>query len=100
MLFIAKNPTNKSSLPTTWAFFKANWSVIHAKFTKSLIFPRLVKPLIQNMATEVALVDVEGFFSRNQSAELKISVKQGVEIIRANIAWLASQDLTELDRIF
>ncbi|XP_012284370.1 puromycin-sensitive aminopeptidase [Orussus abietinus] len=73
-----------------WRFLKDNWEVLKDRYNRcGFLFCRLVKSTTENFVTEEQARDVEEFFAAHPTSGIERNVRQSLEIIRLNIAWLA-----------
>lgn len=81
----ATNPTGRE---IAWEFFKKNCSVFRSKLSAGFLLSALVKTVTENFASDAKANEVEKFFKINEFPTTERSVKQAVETIRMNAAWL------------
>ncbi|XP_054033774.1 endoplasmic reticulum aminopeptidase 1 [Dryobates pubescens] len=96
LVFIARNPSGHD---LAWAFLKANWDQITAKFELgSSSVAQMVTGVTRRYSTRAQLAQVEEFFSslEEKGSQLRC-VQQAMETIQDNIQWMDS-NLEQLRR--
>lgn len=78
-----------SSREHTWRWFKANWAEFDKRFGDAgFLLARIVAYATNSFASDEAASDVEAFFAAHPCAAAERTIKQSLESIRANAAWL------------
>lgn len=72
-----------------WSFYKENCAALVAEYGASHLMTRIVKSTSENFASEEMAQEVLTFFEANQVSGAERTVKQCVESIKLNAAWLA-----------
>eukprot|EP00026_Physarum_polycephalum_P002309 Phypoly_transcript_02315.p1 GENE.Phypoly_transcript_02315~~Phypoly_transcript_02315.p1 ORF type:complete len:885 (+),score=198.44 Phypoly_transcript_02315:95-2656(+) len=72
-----------------WSFLREKWDQYHQRLSKgSMILCRIIGKCTENFASEEKAKEVEQFFTDHPYAAADRTVKQSVETIRRNAAWL------------
>ncbi|NXX40472.1 ERAP1 aminopeptidase, partial [Tricholaema leucomelas] len=96
LVFIARNP---SGVSLAWAFLKANWEEMVAKFELgSNSVAQMVTGVTKHYSTRAQLAQVKEFFSslEEKGSQLRC-VQQALDTIQDNIQWM-DRNLEELRR--
>jgi len=72
----------------TWEFVQEKWSAVQERYEGGFIINRFVSTCTQNFASEEYAKKVEAFFSAHPTPSAERTIKQSVENIRLNSAWL------------
>ncbi|MBI2036631.1 M1 family metallopeptidase [Candidatus Microgenomates bacterium] len=79
---------NPKGRELAWRFVKQNWQVLLNRYGGGGMLSRLVSAA-QDFVTSEDAQDVEAFFAKNPTPEVKRTVAQVLEQIYANAGWLA-----------
>lgn len=82
-----------------WEFFKENWNTLVSRYEGGYLLTSLVKYTTENFVSEEKAVDVERFFETHPTPGTERAVRQSIETIRLNAAWLA-RDKEAIERYF
>jgi hypothetical protein len=108
---VASSTSSPLSRELTWSFIKQNWNLIHARCQSGFLFPRLIKTVTEGFFSLDKCADIEvslrkstkvlfhppkqfkfyllqDFFSKQSTAGIARSIKQGLESIKCNADWL------------
>eukprot|EP01087_Luapelamoeba_hula_P011055 TRINITY_DN2978_c0_g1_i2.p1 TRINITY_DN2978_c0_g1~~TRINITY_DN2978_c0_g1_i2.p1 ORF type:complete len:911 (-),score=164.43 TRINITY_DN2978_c0_g1_i2:27-2624(-) len=83
---VAANPKGRQ---LAWDNLKKNVDTLYKKYTGGFLVGRLAKGCTQYFLSEEKAKEVEAFFAEHPAPAIDRAVKQSVEEIRANTAWLA-----------
>eukprot|EP01105_Mastigella_eilhardi_P026278 TRINITY_DN7505_c0_g1_i1.p1 TRINITY_DN7505_c0_g1~~TRINITY_DN7505_c0_g1_i1.p1 ORF type:complete len:898 (-),score=185.69 TRINITY_DN7505_c0_g1_i1:55-2424(-) len=87
-VYIVAHSASRHSPEVAWAWLRDDWAWLSGNFADSLtLLGRMVQSVLEPLATETQLCDAETFFAAHVAPPR--TVQQGLETIRANIAWLA-----------
>ncbi|CAG8543698.1 10366_t:CDS:10, partial [Acaulospora colombiana] len=85
--------SNRKSRRPLWNFMKQNWELIHERYFKSLVlFGNVVKYSTESFSSEDDIRDIENFFKDKNTKEFERPLKQSLENIRVNAAWLTRDE--------
>ena len=79
---------NRLGLQLTWTWLQSNWAAILVKWTQSSSLSRIVSSL-SNLTTLQSKQQVEAFFASHAHPGAERAVKQAIERIESNAAWIA-----------
>jgi len=82
--FFGSNEGRKAA----WSFIKQNWGVVIKRSSGGHQVSRLVEVIIGDFASEEEHNDLEDFFNRHPVDEAERAIKQALENVRNNTAWL------------
>ena len=85
--FIAVVFGNHHGRRLAWNFITTHWDLFEKEYKGLHGFSRLVEGIGDIASTEL-LAEVTDFFAKHKVEELDLTIKQGIERIAANIAWL------------
>jgi len=85
---VSANVSSNRSADIAWNFIKENWPTLYKRYSTGFILTRLVKSSTEIFATHPHADDIAKFFEKNPVPAAQRSVKQGLESIRINSAWL------------
>jgi len=97
MYMIIGIATNPNGREIAWEFFKNNYSRFDQGSSNRFLWLRMIKFLIENFNTAAKAMEVELFFRNHRFQGTERIVKQGVESIRINAAWL-KRDLEPISK--
>src|SRR6266702_3411970 len=75
-----------------WAFIKANWDELYRRYSPSGFLIRGLAAVPETFAGTDRARDIEAFFKAHPSPGVRRTVKQVMEKIRVNAAWLRRND--------
>lgn len=70
-----------------WKFVKKNWKILVDRFAGGHLLPRLLEAG-KVMNSQKDIEDIKKFFKKNHTPEAKRTIKQVLEQIESNVAWL------------
>ncbi|ORE08615.1 hypothetical protein BCV72DRAFT_86089 [Rhizopus microsporus var. microsporus] len=83
---LSSNPEAREIL---WNFFKQNYDLLYAKFSKSLsLFGSAVRSTVGGFVSYERIADVEAFFADKETKEYARSLQQALETARVNTKWI------------
>lgn len=83
---LSSNPEAREIL---WNFFKQNYDLLYAKFSKSLsLFGSAVRSTVSGFVSYERIADVEAFFADKETKEYARSLQQALETARVNTKWI------------
>lgn len=82
-----------------WRFARDNWSLLSERCDSGGLRNRLVQFVVEDIVDKEALAEVEGFFQEHCRVGTERIVRQSVEKIRLNIAWL-ERERVPVERFF
>jgi puromycin-sensitive aminopeptidase len=85
--FIAAVFGNSHGKKLAWECITKNWSLFEKEYKGLHGYTRLIEG-IGSFASSTMLAEIESFFTTHPAEELQLTIKQGIERIKANIAWL------------
>lgn len=71
-----------------WDFVKKNWDILNKRYEGGFLLTRLISSTTENFATIEAAEDVKAFFEEHKAPAGERAVKQSIENIHLNHAWL------------
>jgi puromycin-sensitive aminopeptidase len=83
--------SNRAARDRAWKFVKDSWKTISARFGGGNVglLAHILEGSTESFTTREALTDVERFFKSHPVPGTERATRQAVEIIRANLRWLA-----------
>ncbi len=83
--------SNRAARECAWKFVKDNWKTISARFGGGNVglLAHILEGSTESFTTREALADVRRFFKSHPVPGTERATRQAVEIIRANVRWLA-----------
>lgn len=90
VLAITGVATSRPSLGTglAWSFIKDNWDELYQRYAPSGFLIRRLAQIPEAFTTPDRARDFEAFFKAHRAPEVRRTVKQSLEKIRVNAAWL------------
>jgi len=85
---IARVAGNPKGREPAWNFVRTHWDAFFEMYTGGFLLSRLVKSTTENFNNEEKAKEVEAFFAEHKAPSAERAVKQSVERIRLNAAWL------------
>ncbi|MDP3947398.1 MAG: ERAP1-like C-terminal domain-containing protein, partial [bacterium] len=81
---------NTVARPFVWEFVKANWDELKKRYHGGGFgsITRVVKGTVSGFTTEGELKDAEQFIRAHRVPGTERAMKQALEVVRSNIAWL------------
>lgn len=79
--------SNRLGRDLTWQFYRDNFQLIRERY-KGRLLAILVKSITEDFCSEERAVEVEKFFAENPHPSSERSIRQALETIRLNKAWL------------
>ena len=80
--------SNRQGRDRAWEFVKANWTELSRRYGKGGFALMELVSITSRFTTEDKLEDVESFFQANPAPSAERSIRQSLERVRLNIAWL------------
>ena len=71
-----------------WKFLRENWDVLLDRYHRGYLLARLVKEVTENFSTDEKAEEIEQFFANRPKPGVERTVKQCVESVKLNAAWL------------
>ncbi|XP_008208455.1 puromycin-sensitive aminopeptidase isoform X2 [Nasonia vitripennis] len=71
-----------------WQYFKNNCQTFIKRYQSGTLLTRIVETITESFVTEEVIEDIQGFFKNNPVSGTERTVRQSIEIIRFNVAWL------------
>jgi len=87
---------SKPGVTMAWEFFKKNSDEFRRRYDNGPLISWLL-PFTKNFASFEAMKDIEDFFNRNQFNSTGLTLKQCLEAIKVNAAWL-KRDSQQIDQ--
>ncbi|MBI2639868.1 MAG: M1 family metallopeptidase [Candidatus Sungbacteria bacterium] len=89
-ILLATMGMNTAARPFVWEFVKTNWDELKRRYHGGGfgIVTRVFKTTVSGFTTREWLKDAEGFFRAHRVPGSERAIKQALEAIRSNIAWL------------
>lgn len=72
----------------TWQYFKNNWQIFVKRCQSGTLMKTIVEIVTGKFVTEEIIQDIEDFFEKNHISGTERTIKQRIEIIKFNAAWL------------
>jgi puromycin-sensitive aminopeptidase len=85
---IASVSANPKGRDMAWEFVKENWDSLYERYSGGFLLSRLVQTTAGAFATLEKAAEVEAYFATKKAAAAERAIKQAVEGIRSNAAWL------------
>ncbi len=82
--------SNRTGRDQAWEFVKENWDTFVSRYADGLFALSNLVPVASRFNTEEKLADVEEFFAAHPTPAADRAIKQAIEVIRLNVAWLSS----------
>ena len=79
---------NRSGRDLTWEFVKDNWAEFDRRYGKGGFQIMRLVSITSGFTTPEMREDVERFFRDNPTPSADMSIRQSLERIRLNVAWL------------
>ena len=89
ILVVVRVASNRRGRDMAWEFVKDNWEEFVRRYSDGLFALSNLVSLTSRFNTEEKLADVEGFFQDHPAPAADRAIKQSLEVVRLNIAWLA-----------
>ncbi len=88
---------NKSARAQNWEFIKKSWKTLSDRFSggPAALFSRIIDGAVSGFTTEEAGRDAETFLKKHPIAGTERTVKQALEVVRANGRW-AKRDTQDI----
>ena len=80
---------NRNGRDLAWQFFKENFVMLKERYSSGFLLAHLVKSVTERFLTGEMACGIENYFEENTLPGAVRNVKQAVETIRLNVAWLA-----------
>ena len=80
---------NRKGRDQAWEFVKENWDTFVSRYADGLFALSNLVPVVSRFNTEEKLADVEEFFGAHPTPAADRAIKQALEVIRLNVAWLS-----------
>ncbi|GFR77968.1 puromycin-sensitive aminopeptidase [Elysia marginata] len=74
-----------------WEFVQANWPELHRRYATSTMLFRLAQVLMDGVACAKTAKEMEAFFKIHEAKSAERAIKQGLENIASNVAFLEKQ---------
>lgn len=71
-----------------WDYFKNNWQAFVKRYQSGTLLTRIVETVTDSFVTEEVIEDIQDFFKNNSISGTERTVRQSIEMIRFNVAWL------------
>ena len=85
---VVRVAANHQGRDAAWEFVKANWAEFDQRYGKGGFALMELVGIAAKFSTQERLEDVQQFFEENPAPAADRSIKQSVEVVRLNIAWL------------
>jgi puromycin-sensitive aminopeptidase len=85
---IARVAANPAGRELAWDYLKKNADALYKKYSGGFLIGRLVKGCTQNFLSLEKAKEVEAFFAEHPPPSADRAVKQAIEEIKNNVAWL------------
>ena len=85
---VARAASNRHGRDLTWEFVKANWEEFDRRYSKGGFGLMELVSITARFATQEKLDDVAKFFEDHPTPAAERTVRQSLERVRLNIAWL------------
>ncbi|XP_072032705.1 puromycin-sensitive aminopeptidase-like [Amphiura filiformis] len=80
---------HKEGKELAWKFVQDKWSSLHERYSGGFLLSRLVQTTTEGFVSEEKALEVEAFFKEHKAPAAERTIKQSLENIRLNKAWLA-----------
>ena len=80
--------SNRNGRDLAWDFVKENWDTFVDRYADGLFALSNLVPVVSRFNTEEKLADVEEFFATHPTPAADRAIKQALEVIRLNVAWI------------
>ena len=89
-ILLAALGMNTAARPLVWEFVKANWDELKKRYHGGGFgsVTRVVKGTLSSFTTQGELADAEQFIRAHRVPGTERAMKQALETVRSNVAWL------------